>query len=38
MKNTLCKENGIILIRVPYTVKLENIENFIKKELKKYNL
>ena len=38
MKNTLCKENGIILIRVPYTVKLENIEHFIKKELIKLKI
>jgi hypothetical protein len=29
MKRDLCMKNNITLIEVPYTVKLENIENFI---------
>jgi hypothetical protein len=33
MKQRLCKENGVNLIIVPYTVKNENIESFIKKQL-----
>lgn len=36
LKKRMCKENGIILIEVPYTVKNENIESYLKKELKKY--
>lgn len=36
MKRRMCKENGITLIEVLYSVKNENIENFLKKELKKY--
>lgn len=35
MKKQKCKDNGIILIEVPYSVKLENIKNFIEKELKR---
>jgi hypothetical protein len=34
MKDTLCKDNNIILIRVPYTVKQSEIEKFLIKKLK----
>jgi hypothetical protein len=33
MKKRLCKENNVDLIVVPYTVKIENIEDFLIKEL-----
>ena len=33
MKKRLCEENGISLIIVPYTVKVENIRSFIRNEL-----
>ena len=35
MKRRICKENGILLITVPYDVKLENIKSFIETELRK---
>lgn len=35
LKKMMCKENGITLINVPHTVKNQNIENYLKKELKK---
>lgn len=35
LKEKMCKENGVNLISVPYTVKLENIEMFLIKELRK---
>jgi hypothetical protein len=35
MKRDLCQKNGIMLIEVPYTVKVVDIENYIKSELKK---
>ena len=36
LKEYMCKENGVILIRVPYTIKVENIESYLRKELSKY--
>ena len=33
MKEQMCKDNKIRLIRVPYTVKIEHIESFIVKKL-----
>ena len=33
MKEQMCKENNIKLIRVPYTVKIENIEAYIIQKL-----
>lgn len=33
MKRRICKENGILLIEVPYTVKTEDIKAFIQKSL-----
>lgn len=33
MKRRICKENGILLIEVPYTVKIEDINGFIQKNL-----
>ena len=35
MKQQMCKDLNIRLIVVPYTVKLDEIEDYIKKELKK---
>jgi hypothetical protein len=35
MKRALCKETGINLIEVPYTVKNDKIYNFLKLELLK---
>lgn len=35
-KEQKCKELGITLIRIPYTVKYRDLERFIKKELKKH--
>ena len=35
MKRTLCEKNGILLIEVPYTIKIENIKKYIIQELKK---
>lgn len=34
MKKTMCKDNDITLIEVPYTVKVEEIEEYLVKELK----
>jgi hypothetical protein len=33
MKRRICRENGIVLIEVPYTIKIEDIKGFIEKEL-----
>lgn len=33
MKKNKCSENGVKFIEVPYTVKIENIENYLKQEL-----
>jgi hypothetical protein len=34
MKNKLCKENGFTLIRVPHTIPIESIENYLIEELR----
>jgi hypothetical protein len=34
MKEQMCKENGIVLIRVPYTVKIPDIEMYLIGKLK----
>ena len=36
LKRRMCKDNLITLIEVPYTVKVENIEEYLKKELLKH--
>ena len=36
MKRTKCRENGISLIEVPYTVKENELEQFIERELYKF--
>jgi len=33
MKRRICKENNILLIEVPYTVKIEDIKGYIQKSL-----
>jgi hypothetical protein len=33
MKTRLCEQNGVKLVIVPYTVKLNDIENFLREEL-----
>ena len=35
MKEQMCRENGIILIRVPYTVKNEDIEDFLLEKMRR---
>lgn len=37
MKRRMCRDNNIILIEVPNTVKVNNIHSFLVGELKKYN-
>jgi len=36
LKTKICKEKGVILIRIPYTEK-NNLESFIKNKLQKYS-
>ena len=36
MKKRMCKDEGIYLIEVPYTVKLDDIEHYIIKQLREY--
>ncbi len=38
IKIELCKEHGVTLVHVPYTVKLEDIGTFIKSECKKLGI
>jgi hypothetical protein len=35
MKRDMCEKNGVFLIEVPYTVKVDDIEDYIRKELGK---
>jgi hypothetical protein len=37
MKRVMCRENGITLVEVPYTVKLQEIRGYIIKILKRIN-
>jgi hypothetical protein len=34
LKRIKCRDNGILLIEVPYTIKIEDIEKYIKKDLR----
>ena len=35
MKKRMCKDHGVVLIDVAYTVKVEDIERYLKRELRK---
>ena len=37
LKKRMCKDNGVLLVEIPYTVKLQDIENFIIHQLRKNN-
>jgi hypothetical protein len=36
LKKRMCKDNAIVLIEVPYTVKENDIEGFLTKQIRKY--
>ena len=38
MKRTMCRQNGVLLIEVPYTVKLRDIKSYLENEFAKYNI
>ena len=38
MKKRMCKDAGVILIDVPYTVEPHNIKKYLETELRKYKL
>jgi hypothetical protein len=38
LKTRMCRDNGIILIEVPYTVKIQDIERHIINELRKHSI
>jgi hypothetical protein len=38
LKTRMCRDNGIILIEVPYTVKIQDIEMYIINELRKHSI
>lgn len=38
LKDDICKKRGVHLLRVPYTVRKNDIENYLTKKLKKINL
>jgi hypothetical protein len=38
LKTRMCRDNGVILIEVPYTVKIQDIERYIINELRKHSI